>query len=129
MYQVGGLGDVVTGLARACLARGHHVEVILPFYECIPDKSVEGLCHEMDFDCPKARYWDGSWRIGSLQTSVWKGQIAGGTLSTFYLSHHVQDFQRAHYREFSIGFYIVAPTRALDFRIPLSTSQVGSTLS
>ena len=28
--QVGGLGDVVTGLARACLARGHNVEVMLP---------------------------------------------------------------------------------------------------
>ena len=31
--QVGGLGDVVTGLARSCLARGHQVSVIMPFYE------------------------------------------------------------------------------------------------
>ncbi|KIY93888.1 starch synthase [Monoraphidium neglectum] len=34
--KVGGLGDVVTGLARACLARGHAVNVLLPFYECLP---------------------------------------------------------------------------------------------
>lgn len=28
--KVGGLGDVVTGLAKACLARGHNVEIMLP---------------------------------------------------------------------------------------------------
>ncbi len=28
--KVGGLGDVVTGLARACLRRGHRVEVAPP---------------------------------------------------------------------------------------------------
>ena len=36
LKQVGGLGDVVTGLARVCLARGHDVCVLLPFYECLP---------------------------------------------------------------------------------------------
>ena len=52
---MGGLGDVVTGLARACLERGHDVEVLLPFYECLPTDQIEGLTHDMDFDCPKAR--------------------------------------------------------------------------
>ncbi|KAF3776278.1 putative starch synthase 4 [Nymphaea thermarum] len=33
--KVGGLGDVVTGLSRASMLRGHKVEVMLPFYECI----------------------------------------------------------------------------------------------
>jgi hypothetical protein len=37
--QVGGLGDVVHGLARTCLARGHNVTVIMPFYECLPQVS------------------------------------------------------------------------------------------
>ena len=50
---MGGLGDVVTGLAKACLARGHRVEVVLPFYECLPESAIEGLAHERDFDCPK----------------------------------------------------------------------------
>ena len=54
--QVGGLGDVVTGLARACLERGHDVEVVLPFYECLPTDQIEGLQHDMDFDCPKVRH-------------------------------------------------------------------------
>jgi starch synthase len=50
---VGGLGDVVTGLARACLMRGHKVEVMLPFYESLPDDQIDGLQHDRDFDCPK----------------------------------------------------------------------------
>lgn len=30
--QVGGLADVVTGLSKATAARGHSVEVVLPYY-------------------------------------------------------------------------------------------------
>lgn len=76
-FQVGGLGDVVTGLSRACIARGHAVEVILPYYQCIPDDAVEDLRHYMDFECPKAKFWDGHWQDCSLKTSAWKGKIAG----------------------------------------------------
>ena len=50
---------MVTGLARSCIARGHHVDVILPFYECLPLDQVEGLTHERDIDVPKGNYWDG----------------------------------------------------------------------
>ena len=51
--QVGGLADVVTGLAKACLERGHQVEVMLPFYECLPEEEIADLQHELDFDAPK----------------------------------------------------------------------------
>lgn len=34
--KVGGLGDVVTGLAKACLARGHNVEIMLPVSRFVP---------------------------------------------------------------------------------------------
>ncbi len=47
------MGDVVTGLSRACLARGHNVEVMLPFYESLPEDQIKGLEHDRDFDCPK----------------------------------------------------------------------------
>ena len=50
---MGGLGDVVTGLARATLARGHNVEIMLRFYECLPTSAVEDLKHERDFQCAK----------------------------------------------------------------------------
>lgn len=52
--QVGGLGDVVTGLSRACLLRGHSVVVLLPLYSCLLKERIEGLAHERDFDVPKA---------------------------------------------------------------------------
>lgn len=61
--QVGGLGDVVTGLARACLARGHNVEVMLPFYESLQEDKIQYLQHDRDFDCPKVCMC--SWTSGS----------------------------------------------------------------
>ncbi len=51
--QVGGLADVVSGLGKACLQRGHKVEVMLPFYECLPEEEITDLQHELDFDAPK----------------------------------------------------------------------------
>ena len=45
---------MVTGLARACIDRGHTVQVVLPFYESLPDDRIGGLQHAQDFDCPKA---------------------------------------------------------------------------
>lgn len=51
--QVGGLGDVVTGLARACRDRGHTVEVMLPYYESLPEDQIHDLHHVLDFECPK----------------------------------------------------------------------------
>ena len=54
--KVGGLGDVVTGLSKACLAQGHSAEVILPYYQCIPDSAVENLTFDRAFDCPKGKF-------------------------------------------------------------------------
>lgn len=75
--QVGGLGDVVTGLARACIARGHTTEVILPYYECLNEEDIQDLVHEYAFDCPKGWLWEGQWQQGTLKTDVWSGKIAG----------------------------------------------------
>ena len=38
--KAGGLGDFVHGLARALLARGHQVEVVLPRYDCLVTESL-----------------------------------------------------------------------------------------
>lgn len=75
--KVGGLGDVVTGLAKASIARGATVEVILPFYECIPEGAVRNLTFERDFECPKGRTQDGIMHVGSLKTQVWTGEVDG----------------------------------------------------
>ena len=78
--KVGGLGDVVTGLARAHLCQGHDVEVILPYYSSIEGK-VDNLAHVMDFDVPKGSEteWDGvrETRIDMVSTSMFTGNIGG----------------------------------------------------
>lgn len=35
ILQVGGLGDVVTGLGKSLQKRGHLVEIVLPKYDCM----------------------------------------------------------------------------------------------
>ncbi|EFN53763.1 hypothetical protein CHLNCDRAFT_25546 [Chlorella variabilis] len=75
--KVGGLGDVVTGLARACLGRGHNVEIMLPYYECLPQDAIEDLRLEREFDCPKGTTFDGQFTLGSLRTQVYTGKIEG----------------------------------------------------
>ena len=60
--KVGGLGDVVEGLARAHGKMGHAVTVILPFYSCLPTDKIDGLTHVMDYDVTKGRYQDGETR-------------------------------------------------------------------
>ncbi|KAL8488225.1 hypothetical protein ACS0TY_024033 [Phlomoides rotata] len=67
--KVGGLGDVVTGLARACLMRGHTVEVFLPFYECINKQHIKELALTSTYNS----YYDGSW----IPTNVYRGVVLG----------------------------------------------------
>lgn len=43
VWQVGGLGDVVTGLGKSLQKRGHRVEVILPKYKCMDVSVVKNL--------------------------------------------------------------------------------------
>lgn len=55
--KVGGLGDVVTGRARASLLRGHKVDVVLPFYECIHKEQISDLQLITTYNS----YHDGNW--------------------------------------------------------------------
>jgi len=41
--KVGGMGDVVTALARATMEDGHDVDVIVPKYDCMDYTAVDGL--------------------------------------------------------------------------------------
>lgn len=67
--KVGGLGDVVTGLARACLARGHTVDIMLPFYECIPKQQIKDLALVTTYNS----YHDGNW----VPTNAYHGVVSG----------------------------------------------------
>lgn len=67
--KVGGLGDVVTGLGRACLARGHKVLIMLPYYECLDTQEVEGLLEVESY----SSYHRGSW----IPVKAFQGKVAG----------------------------------------------------
>lgn len=67
--KVGGLGDVVTGLARACLSRGHTVEIMLPFYECIQKQQIKDLALITTYES----YHDGTW----VPTNAYRGEVSG----------------------------------------------------
>ncbi|XP_073132550.1 probable starch synthase 4, chloroplastic/amyloplastic isoform X5 [Henckelia pumila] len=67
--KVGGLGDVVTGLARACLTRGHKVDVFLPFYECINKQQINDLTLVVTYDS----FHDENW----IPVNMYRGVVSG----------------------------------------------------
>ncbi|CAI9760263.1 unnamed protein product [Fraxinus pennsylvanica] len=63
--KVGGLGDVVTSLSRAVQDMNHHVDIILPKYDCLKLNNVE------DFQFHKSYSW------GGTEIKVWFGKVEG----------------------------------------------------
>ncbi|XP_043714160.1 probable starch synthase 4, chloroplastic/amyloplastic isoform X2 [Telopea speciosissima] len=78
--KVGGLGDVVTGLARACLSRGHKVDIMLPFYECIHKQQINGLTLTTTYNS----YHDGNW----VPTNAYQGIVSGIPVILIEPSNH-----------------------------------------
>ncbi len=68
--KVGGLGDVVYGLARELEIRGHAVELILPKYQRMRYDHIWGLQVTMP------ELWV-PWRGGGLPCTVWFGFVHG----------------------------------------------------
>lgn len=75
--KVGGLGDVVTGISKECIDQGHTTEVILPYYECLPENAIENLTFDRVFEVPKGRVQDGNMQMSHLRTLAWTGTIEG----------------------------------------------------
>jgi starch synthase len=65
--------------AKECAARGAEVEVVLPFYECIPPEAVDDLTLEFEFSCPSgAPGRDGAgFEPRSVKTQAWAGRVDG----------------------------------------------------
>ncbi|CAK0787776.1 hypothetical protein CVIRNUC_010998 [Coccomyxa viridis] len=61
--KVGGMGDVVTALARAVQDEGHEVEVVLPKYDIINYAEVRNLRPRGDFF------------FSNVQVKVWVGEV------------------------------------------------------
>ncbi|XP_004293290.1 PREDICTED: starch synthase 3, chloroplastic/amyloplastic [Fragaria vesca subsp. vesca] len=63
--KVGGLGDVVTSLSRAVQDLNHHVDVILPKYDCL------NLSNVKEFQYNRTYSW------GGTEIKVWFGKVEG----------------------------------------------------
>ncbi|KAB2600473.1 starch synthase 4 [Pyrus ussuriensis x Pyrus communis] len=78
--KVGGLADVVTGLARASLLRGHTVHVMLPFYECIQKHQINDLTLVATYNS----FHHGNW----IPTNAYTGIVSGIPVILIDPSHH-----------------------------------------
>ncbi|MFH1263624.1 MAG: glycogen synthase [Pseudomonadota bacterium] len=92
--KVGGLGDVVSGLAHELEIRGHAVEIILPKYDCMRYDQIWGLQQTFqDLWVP--------WHNGQVHCTVWFGFVHGR--KCFFIEPHSQDqfFNRGSFYGFS----------------------------
>ncbi len=88
--KVGGLGDVVYGLARELELRGNSVEIILPKYNNMRYDHIWGLTKVYE------NLWV-PWYGGAINTSVWFGFVHGR--KCFFIEPHSNDnfFNRGVY--------------------------------
>jgi starch synthase len=80
--KVGGLADVVYGLARELEIRGNAVEIILPKYDCMRYDHIWGLTRTYE------NLWV-PWFGGAIRASVWFGFVHGR--KCFFLEPHSGD--------------------------------------
>jgi starch synthase len=83
--KVGGLADVVIGLANDSSRRGNEVEVILPKYDCLRYDLINDLTKLTDdLLIP--------WYKGAVRCSVWAGMVNGGGKCIFIDPHSNDSF-------------------------------------
>lgn len=89
VVQIGGLADVVSGLAREIEIRGNSVEIILPKYNCMRCDRIWGLTLDyQDLWVP--------WCDGAIHCTVYFGFVNGR--KCFFIEPHSRDnfFDRPH---------------------------------
>jgi starch synthase len=80
--KVGGLADVVFGLARELQARGNAVEVILPKYDSLRHDHIWGFSKAYE-------HLRVPWFNGTIETTVWSGSVHG--VKCFFIDPHSND--------------------------------------
>ncbi|KAM7270137.1 hypothetical protein ACFE04_029351 [Oxalis oulophora] len=71
--KVGGLGDVVAGLAKALQKKGHLVEIVLPKYDCMQIERVRDLRFLQALDVTVKSFFDGQLH----ENKIWVGTVEG----------------------------------------------------
>ena len=68
--KVGGLADVVFGLARETQKKGHTVEILIPKYDCIDYTALQNLKPEFR----ELWSYDGPYRY---HNTIWSAEVQG----------------------------------------------------
>lgn len=88
--KVGGLADVISGLAKALQKKGHLVEIILPKYDCMQLDQVNNL---KALDVLLQSYFEGS----MFNNKIWTGTVEGLPVYFIEPQHPSKFFWRAQY--------------------------------
>jgi len=83
IVKVGGLGDVISGLSKACAKMGHRVQVILPKYDFI---NLDGLEEMRELEVKE----NGK----KIVSKIWKGDYEGVKLLLIDPQHPKKYFKR-----------------------------------
>ena len=98
--KVGGLGDVVFGLGRELMQRGHQVEVVLPKYDRLRFDQIWEMQQVYD------DLWV-PWYERQIHCSVWRGEVHG--LPCYFIDAHSEELF------FNRGLFYGADDDALRF--------------
>lgn len=86
LAKVGGLADVVYGLARALVKKGHTVHVLLPKYDLIDDSQIEELRMHSSFSIEESGQ--------SISNTLYTGKFQGVSLLLIEAHHPHSYFKR-----------------------------------
>src|ERR1700733_10708184 len=81
--KVGGLADVLQGLAKELCKLGHKVEIILPKYDCLHAEHLKNLKIE--------KKNNSFYRPSSIENTVWSAEMDGLKLILIE-PHHPEEF-------------------------------------
>ncbi|KAK3138178.1 hypothetical protein QOZ80_5AG0365530 [Eleusine coracana subsp. coracana] len=88
--KVGGLADVISGLAKSLQKKGHLVEIILPKYDCMQHGQIHNL---KVLDVKLQSYFEGH----LFGNKIWTGTVEGLPVYFIEPQHPAKFFWRAQY--------------------------------
>ncbi|GJN15043.1 hypothetical protein PR202_gb01929 [Eleusine coracana subsp. coracana] len=88
--SVGGLADVISGLAKSLQKKGHLVEIILPKYDCMQHGQIHNL---KVLDVKVQSYFEGH----LFGNKIWTGTVEGLPVYFIEPQHPAKFFWRAQY--------------------------------
>lgn len=84
LAKVGGLGDVTLGLCRELSWKGHDIDIVIPYYDCIDSNQIRDLTIVNN---DLLSYYAGEW----VTNTVWMGWVEN--LKVYFIEpHHPRHF-------------------------------------